>query len=101
MKIKKNDTVKIIMGKYKGQQGRVIKVIKDKNRVVVEGINNVKKHTRPSQENPQGGIVEKEASIHYSNVLFMEKDTPVRIGYKLLDNGKKVRFSKKTGNTID
>ena len=101
MKIKKNDTVKIITGKYKGQQGRVIKVIKDKNRVVVEGINNVKKHTRPSQENPQGGIDEKEASIHYSNVLFMEKDAPVRIGYKLLDNGKKVRFSKKTGNTID
>ena len=101
MKIKKNDTVKIIMGKYKGQQGRVIKVIKDKNRVVVEGINNVKKHTRPSQENPQGGIVEKEASIHYSNVLFMEKDTPVRIGYKLLDNGKKVRFSKSTGKIID
>ena len=101
MKIKKNDIVKVITGKYKGQQGRVIKVIKDKNRVVVEGVNNVKKHTRPSQENPQGGVVEKEASIHYSNVLFMEKDIPVRIGYKLLDNGKKVRFSKKTGNTID
>lgn len=101
MKIKKNDVVKIITGKYKGQQGRVIKVIKEKNRVIVEGVNSVKKHTRPTQENPQGGIVEKEASIHYSNVLFMEKDTPVRIGYKLLDNGKKVRFSKKTGNTID
>tara|TARA_Y100000590_G_scaffold175763_1_gene200826 strand:+ start:890 stop:1195 length:306 start_codon:yes stop_codon:yes gene_type:complete len=101
MKIKKNDVVKIITGKYKGQQGRVIKVIKEKNRVVVEGVNSVKKHTRPTQDNPQGGIVEKEASIHYSNVLFMEKDIPVRIGYKLLDNGKKVRFSKKTGNTID
>ena len=101
MKIKKNDIVKIITGKYKGQQGRVIKVIKDRDRVVVEGINNVKKHTRPSQENPQGGVMEKEASIHCSNVLFMEKDTPVKIGYKLLDNGKKVRFSKKTGNTID
>ena len=101
MKIKKNDVVKIITGKYKGQQGRVIKVIKEKNRGVVEGANSVKKHTRPTQDNPQGGIVEKEASIHYSNVLFMEKDIPVRIGYKLLDNGKKVRFSKKTGNTID
>ena len=101
MKIKKNDIVKVITGKYKGQKGRVIKIIKDKNRVVVEGINNVKKHTKPSQENPQGGIIEKEASIHCSNVLFMEKDIPIRIGYKLLDNGKKVRFSKKTGNTID
>ena len=101
MKIKKNDVVKIITGKYKGQQGRVIKVIKEKNRVVVEGVNSVKKHTRPTQDNPQGGIVEKETSIHYSNVLFMEKDISVRIGYKLLDNGKKVRFSKKTGNTID
>ena len=101
MKLKKNDIVKVITGKYKGQKGRVIKIIKDKNRVVVEGINNVKKHTKPSQENPQGGIIEKEASIHCSNVLFMEKDIPIRIGYKLLDNGKKVRFSKKTGNTID
>ena len=101
MKIKKNDIVKVITGKYKGQKGRVIKIIKDKNRVIVEGINNVKKHTKPSQENPQGGIIEKEASIHCSNVLFMEKDIPIRIGYKLLDNGKKVRFSKKTGNTID
>ena len=101
MKLKKNDIVKVITGKYKGQKGRVIKIIKDKNRVVVEGINNIKKHTKPSQENPQGGIIEKEASIHCSNVLFMEKDIPIRIGYKLLDNGKKVRFSKKTGNTID
>ena len=101
MKLKKNDIVKVITGKYKGQKGRVIKIIKDKNRVVVEGINNIKKHTKPSQENPQGGIIEKEASIHCSNVLFMEKDFPIRIGYKLLDNGKKVRFSKKTGNTID
>ena len=101
MKIKKNDTVKIITGKYKGQQGRVIKVIKDKNRVVVEGINNVKKHTRPSQENPQGGVMKKETSIHSSNILYVENGSPVKIGYKILDNGSKVRYSKKTNNILD
>ena len=101
MKLKKNDMVQIITGKYKGQQGRVIKVLSDKRRVIVEGINVIKKHERPTQENPQGGIMKKEASIHSSNVLYVENGSPVKIGYKILDNGSKVRVSKKTNNILD
>ena len=101
MKLKKDDIVQVITGKYKGQKGRIVKVLKDKDRVFVEGINIIKKHERPTQENPQGGVMEKEASIHSSNVLFLENDTPVRIGYKILENGSKVRYSKKTNNIID
>ena len=101
MKIKKNDVVKIITGKYKGQQGRVIKVIKEKNRVVVEGVNSVKKHTRPTQDNPQGGIVEKEASIHRSNVVVLRNNKPTKISYKVLESGKKVRYSNKLKGNID
>ena len=101
MKLKKNDTVQVMTGKYKGQQGRVIKVLTNKNRVIVEGINMIKKHERPTQENPQGGIMQKEASINYSNVLYVENGSPVKIGYKILDNGSKVRFSKKTNNILD
>ena len=101
MKLKKNDTVQVMTGKYKGQQGRVIKILTNKNRVIVEGINMIKKHERPTQENPQGGIMQKEASINYSNVLYVENGSPVKIGYKILDNGSKVRFSKKTNNILD
>ncbi len=101
MKLKKDDIVQVITGKYKGQKGRIVKVLKDKDRVFVEGINIIKKHERPTQENPQGGVMEKEASIHSSNVLYLENDTPVRIGYKILENGSKVRYSKKTNNIID
>ena len=72
MKLKKNDIVQVITGKYKGQKGRIIKVLLDKNRIIVEGINIIKKHERPTQENPQGGIMKKETSIHSSNVLFVE-----------------------------
>ena len=101
MKLKKDDIVQVITGKYKGQKGRIVKVLKDKDRVFVEGINIIKKHERPTQENPQGGVMEKEASIHSSNVLYLENDNPVRIGYKILENGSKVRYSKKTNNIID
>ena len=101
MKLKKDDIVQVITGKYKGQKGRIVKVLKDKDRVLVEGINIIKKHERPTQENPQGGVMEKEASIHSSNVLYLENDAPVRIGYKILENGSKVRYSKKTNNIID
>ena len=101
MKLKKNDVVKVITGKYKGQEGRIIKVLPNKDRVIVEGINIIKKHERPTQENPQGGIMKKETSIHYSNVLFVENGEPVKIGFKILDNGSKVRYSKKTNNIID
>jgi len=101
MKIKKNDTVKIITGKDKGQTGRVIKVLTAKNRIIVEGLNLVSKHQRPSQENQQGGIVKKEASIHISNVMLFYKNKSTRVGFKILDNGKKVRFSKKHKGSID
>ena len=101
MKFKKNDVVQVITGKYKGQQGRIIKVYPGKDRVIVEGVNIINKHERPSQENPQGGIMKKETSIHSSNVLYVENDVPVKIGYKFLDNGSKVRYSKKTNNILD
>ena len=101
MKLKKDDIVQVITGKYKGQQGRIIKVHPNKNRVIVEGINIIKKHERPTQENPQGGIMKKETSISSSNVLYVENGAPVKIGYKILDNGSKVRISKKTNNILD
>ena len=101
MKVKKGDTVQIITGKDKGKNGRVIKVLIPKNRVIVEGLNMVKKHQRPTQDNPQGGIVQKEASIHISNIMVMYKNKVTRVSYKKLDNGKKVRYSNKFKGNID
>ena len=101
MKIRKDDTVQIMSGADAGKVGRVIKVYLDKDRILVEGINIVKKHTRPSQDNPQGGIIEKEASIHVSNTLLMASGKPTKVGYKILENGKKVRVAKNTGEVID
>ena len=101
MKFKKDDMVQVITGKYKGQQGRIIKVYPGKDRVLIEGINIINKHERPTQENPQGGISKKETSIHSSNILYLESGVPVKLGYKILDNGSKVRFSKKTNNILD
>ena len=101
MKFKKDDVVQVITGKYKGKKGRIIKVLKEKNRVIVEGINIINKHERPTQENPQGGIMKKETSIHSSNVLYVENGVSVKIGYKILKNGSKVRYSKKTNNILD
>ncbi len=101
MKYKKDDIVQVITGRYKGQQGRIIKVYPNKDRIIVEGVNIIKKHERPSQENPQGGVMKKETSIHSSNVLYVENGSPVKIGYKILDNGSKVRYSKKTNNILD
>ena len=101
MKIRKGDTVQIISGTDAGKVGRIIKVYLDRDRILVEGINIVKKHTRPSQDNPQGGIIEKEASIHVSNTLLMAGGKPTKIGYKILEDGKKVRVAKKTGEVID
>ena len=99
-KIKKDDIVKVISGNYKGQSGRVLKLITSKNRAIVEGLNKVKKHIRPDQENPQGGIVEKEMSIHMSNIMLMDKNNPTKVGFKISDNGKKVRINRKKGNVI-
>jgi len=92
--------VKIIRGNHKGKEGKVLRVINDKDRVIVEGVNLIKKHTKPSQENPKGGIVEREGSLHVSNVMYVHSGSPTRIGYKKLEDGSKVRVSIKSGEEI-
>jgi len=94
-KIKSGDTVKVIAGDHKGSEGKVLQIIKDKDRVLVEGVNLVSKHTKPSAQNPQGGIVKKEASLHISNVMLVEDGVAVRVGYQV-DGDTKSRISKKT-----
>ena len=101
MKIRKGDMVKIISGSDKGKSGRVIKVFLDKERIIVEGVNVVKKHSRPSQENPQGAILEKEMSIHISNAMYLNGEKSSKIGIKRLDDGSKTRFLKSTNESID
>lgn len=102
MFVKTGDKVRVIAGKDKGKEGTVTKTITSKDRVIVEGINMVKKHTKASQSNPQGGIVDTEAPIHVSNVMLIDpsNNEPTRVGYRVED-GKKVRFSKKSDKTID
>ena len=97
-KIKKGDTVKVITGKDKGREGKVTSV-KD-GKVVIEGINQVTKHTKPSAANPNGGIIEKEAPIDISNVMYVHKGKTTKVGFKM-DGDKKVRFAKSTGEVID
>ena len=99
-RIKKDDNVKVIAGNYKGPTGRVLRLISSNNRALVEGINKVKKHMKPSQDNPQGGIVEKEMSIHLSNLMLLEKSKAVKVGFKVLETGKKVRVNRKNNNII-
>lgn len=103
MRIKKGDTVVVITGKDKGKKGKVLQVLPKKDRIIVEGVNIITKHQRPNQQMQQGGIINREAAIHVSNVMFWDKkaDKGVRVGYKFLDNGDKVRISKKTGEEID
>ena len=101
MKIRKGDTVQIVTGSETGETGRVIKVFHAKDKIIVEGINNVKKHARPTQENPQGGILEKEAAIHVSNVMLISGGKPTRVGYKILEDGRKVKYAKTTGEVIN
>lgn len=99
--IKKGDTVKVIAGDAKGQQGKVISVDRDKLRVTVEGVNQVSKHSKPSAQNPQGGIVKKEASIHISNLMLLVDGKTTRTGRKADEKSSKlVRYSKKTGEVI-
>ena len=100
MKIKKGDTVKVIAGKDNGKEGKVISVDPKNSKVVVEGVNVVKKHTKPSVSNQEGGIVEAEAAIDISNVMYLHKGKPTRVGFKM-DKDKKVRFAKTTGDIID
>jgi large subunit ribosomal protein L24 len=94
-KIKSGDTVKVIAGDHKGSEGKVLQIIKEKDRVLVEGVNLVSKHTKPSAQSPQGGIVKKEASLHISNLMLVEEGVAVRVGYKV-DGDTKTRVSKKT-----
>jgi ribosomal protein L24 len=101
LKIKTGDTVKVIAGDEKGKEGKVLRVDREKNRAIVEGLNLVKKHTKPNAQNPQGGIVEKEASIHISNLSLIDPKTKkaTRVGFEVKD-GKKVRISKKSNVVI-
>lgn len=101
MHIKKNDMVKVIAGNHKGKQGKVLKVFLDKNMIIVEGINLRKKHIKPNQKNPQGGIQEKEAPIHVSNVMLVYDGKPTRVGYKRLEDGKKARIAKINGEVVN
>jgi len=107
MKIKKNDNVIVISGNYKGKTGKVLKVFPSDSRVIIEGVNLRKRHTKPNQKNPQGGIVEKEASVHVSNVMLLDPKTnePTKIGAKIIiddKTGKKrrVRVSKISGEML-
>ena len=100
MKIKKGDTVKVITGKDRNTEGKVISVDAKKGKVLVEGVNMITKHAKPSQANPNGGIVRKEAPIDISNVMLVYKGQPTRVGFKM-EGDKKVRFAKKTGEVID
>jgi len=99
LKIKTGDVVTVIAGDHKGSEGKVMSVDLEKNKAIVEGVNVVKKHEKPSAQNPQGGIVEKEAPIHISNLSLMENGEAVRVGFEMKD-GKKVRVSKKTGEIV-
>ncbi|HKL34329.1 MAG: 50S ribosomal protein L24 [Tangfeifania sp.] len=100
--IKKGDTVVVITGNYRGQKGRVLEVIRKNDRAIVEGVNLVKKHTKPNAQNPQGGIVEQEASIHVSNLMLVDPKSGerTRIGRREDDKGKLIRYSKKSGEEI-
>ena len=100
--IKKNDTVVVLAGQDKGKTGKVLKVLVDENRALVEGVNMVSKSTKPSAKNPQGGIVKQEAPIHISNLSLIDPKSgkATRVGIKVTEDGKKVRIAKKSGEEI-
>jgi large subunit ribosomal protein L24 len=101
LKIKSGDLVRVIAGDHKGQEGKVLRVLRDKNKAVVEGINMVSKHTKPSAQNPQGGIVKKEAPMHISNLALVDAKSKsvTKVGFKV-EGDKKVRFSKKSNQVL-
>ena len=100
IKIKKNDKVLVIAGEHKGSQGKVFKVLRDQKKVLIEGVNLIKKHAKPNTQNPQGGVIEKEAPIHISNVsLTTAEGDLTRVGFRV-DKGIKVRFSKKNNEIV-
>jgi len=100
--IKKGDSVMVVTGESKGQKGRVLEVDRDKDRAIVEGLNLISKHTKPNAKAPQGGIVKKEAPIHISNLMLIDPASgkPTRIGRRLNQKNKLVRYSKKSGDEI-
>jgi large subunit ribosomal protein L24 len=102
--VRKNDTVIVVGGKDRGKRGRILRVLPDRNRVIVEGVNFIKRHTRPNpQRNVKGGVVEREASLHASNVQIVcpECGAPTRIGHQLLGDGRKVRVCRKCDGAVD
>ena len=103
LKIKKGDTVVVLTGRNKGAKGEVLEVMPEERRVVVQGVNVMTKHVKPSQQNPQGGLVKGERAIHVSNVALADPKTGAgsRVGYKILKDGKKVRVARKSGETVE
>jgi large subunit ribosomal protein L24 len=101
LKIKSGDVVKVIAGDHKGSEGKVLRVIRDKNKAVVEGVNMVSKHMKPSAKNPQGGIVKKEAPMHISNLSLIDPKSKeaTKVGFKV-EGDKKIRFSKKSNQVL-
>ena len=101
MHVKQGMLVKVISGNHKGQEGKILNVFPGQSRVIIEGVNFRKRSSRPTQENPSGGFVEREAPIHISNVMIINNGKPTRIGYKVLEDGSKIRVSKKTNEEIE
>lgn len=99
LKLKTGDTVQVIAGDHKGEEGKIVEILRAKNKAIVEGVNMISKHTKPSAQNPQGGIIKKEAPIHISNLMLVENGKTTRVGFRM-ENGKKVRFSKNTNEVI-
>jgi large subunit ribosomal protein L24 len=103
LRIRKDDDVVVIAGKYKGSRGKVLRVLADSDRVVVEGVNVITKHVKPTRQSQRGGIVKREAPIHASNVMLADPKTgeATRVSFKILEGGRKVRVAKKSGEQID
>ena len=101
MRIIKGMTVRVTNGNHKGSEGKVLKIFTKTNRLIIEGVNLIKRSARPTQENPGGGFIEEEASLHGSNVVVLHNGEPTKIGYKFLDDGTKIRISKKSGGEIN
>jgi|SRR3989442_16055 len=105
-RLKKNDRVRVMFGNHRGKEGKILKIFRDKQKVIVEGVNIIKKHQRPTQKNPQGGITQKEAPIHMSNVMLIDpkSNEPTRIGMQIIEdeagNKKRMRYAKKSGEII-
>ena len=101
MRIRKGMTVRVIKGNHKGSEGKILFVFPKDNKAIIEGVNFIKRAVRPTQNNPSGGYTEKEAPIHLSNLMLVQKGQITRVGFKVLDDGSKVRIGKKTGEEVE